>query len=134
MLDNSFENEWGNPIPYALVRKANGPKPYTMSLVGTAVKAVQMAVNIGIDSHLEACFIPERGDSYEYRTQKIGGLIVAPRLECSVSSESLPVLIRRLFEITGEFENEARTLASDILSTIGIQESGALEKERDDEV
>lgn len=91
---------------YASVIKACNGEAYTMSLVGNAAHIVREAVNQGIDSHLEACFIPSNGDSYE---------VDGNRLHCEVSPESLPVLLRRLFD-TGE--DDASLLASDILDSL----------------
>jgi hypothetical protein len=39
-------------ITYAMIRKAMKDTPYCMSVVGTEAKAVEQAVNEGIDSHL----------------------------------------------------------------------------------
>jgi hypothetical protein len=78
---------------------------YTMSLVGEDRELVISAVNQGIDAHLEACFVPDRGDRYQH---------VGARLECGVSPQSLPVLLRRLCE--GPVE--AVSLAADILGTL----------------
>jgi hypothetical protein len=80
-----------------------------MTLTGTESPAVIDAVNQGIDSRLEACFVPDRGDSYNR---------VGRRLECEVSKESLPVLIRRLLEADGE---EGLMLASAICETLEIE-------------
>ena len=53
-------------VDYATVRQAMNNEPFTMSLTDTdEIKAVIEAVNEGIDSHLEACFCPDRGDRYE---------------------------------------------------------------------
>jgi hypothetical protein len=90
---------------YAQVREAMS-EPFTMNLVGQAALDVQEAVNVGIDSHLEACFIPDFGDSY---------VVEGKRLKCSVSLQSMPVLLRRLFESDKE---SAIFLAADILNCI----------------
>ena len=77
-------------IPYAEIEKAVSKqcgKTYHMSLVSENAKAVEKAVNQGIDPHLEACFCPERGDSFKWEQ--------GARLECQVSAKSLPVLLRR---------------------------------------
>jgi hypothetical protein len=53
-------------VSYDAVRKAMDGKPYTMSLTdANEVKAVVEAVNQGIDSHIEACYCPGRGDRFE---------------------------------------------------------------------
>jgi len=87
--------------------KAIGGK-YAMDLMGIAALAVRDAVNQGIDSHLEACFMPDRGDRYDME----GG-----RLVCEVSAESMPVLLRRLQE-KGHEDDEM--LARDILEDLGV--------------
>ena len=70
-----------------------------MSLVEEdEIKAVIEAVNEGIDSHLEAAYCPDRGDSYEGGKRMAGKLVMCRTLECAVSQESLPVLLRRLCE------------------------------------
>lgn len=90
-----------------------GESPYEMSLVGEDALTVQSAVNQGIDSHLEACYVPDRGDSYEP---------TGHRLECEVSQESLPVLLRRLWEMFEDGAEDAYQLRSSILYTLGIEE------------
>jgi hypothetical protein len=82
-------------------------KPYSMSLVGEDKAACIAAVNQGIDAYLQACFIPERGDSYRD---------TGYRLECVVSPESLPVLVRRLME-----SGDETGLASGICQTLEIE-------------
>ena len=131
----SFTTGNGVRITYDLVRKVAGTSPYPMSLAGKAALWVQKAVNIGIDSHLEACFVPDRGDSYKEGVRKVKGVIVQRTLECRVSPESLPVLLRRLFELELESDQDGDSparLASDLLSTIGIGEDGKLNKEEVD--
>ena len=105
----TFAAVWSNELKQAIVN-AQGATPYSMSLVGDDIETVTDAVNQGIDAHLEACFIPDRGDSYDM----VQGDYVT-RLECSVSAESLPVLIRRILESNNEY------LAIDICSTLDIE-------------
>lgn len=89
-------------VTYDAVRRAMG-ESYTMSLTDTAeIKAVVEAVNIGIDSHLEACYCPGRGDRYEGGKRMAGKLVLCHTLECQVSPESLPVLLRRLYELDAD--------------------------------
>jgi hypothetical protein len=108
-------------VTYNAVRNAMDGQPYTMSLTGTdEIRAVVDAANQGIDSHLEACFCPQRGDSYEGGKRKAGRLTLCRTLECVVSLESLPVLLRRLFE----GDDAGMTLAADILMTLGFDECG----------
>ena len=104
------------------VRKQCHGKKYHLSLVGGTAKAVETAVNQGIDPHLEACFCPEKGDSYRWEQ--------GPRLECQVSAKSLPVLLRRLLEMGDErkLPEDAESLPADILGTLGIEcEQGEFE-------
>ena len=104
------------------IRKAMNGEPFTMSLTDAdEIKAVITAVNQGIDSYLEACFCPDRGDQYDGGRRKAGKLILCRTLECSVSPESLPVLLRRLSDSDDEAGNR---LASDILMVLGINEYG----------
>ena len=117
------------------IRKAmaeEGIEHYPMSLVDDdEIQAVIDAVNIGIDAHLTACNCPQRGDSYQHGDRSITAtsdteywktgdrLQLAQTLECNVSAESLPVLLRRLDD--GERE-AAWSLRSAILSTLNIEE------------
>jgi hypothetical protein len=114
-------------VVYKSVRRAMDGEHYMMSLTDTdEIRAVVEAINQGIDSHLEACFCLARGDRYEGGTRKAGTLILCYSLECCVSPESLPVLLRRLFELgTTEAVAEAgMSLAADILMTLGFDECG----------
>jgi len=111
----TFKNENMCEITYEAVRKAMGEKPYTMELVTEDAREVIEAVNRHpIDAHLEACFCPDRGDRYE--EIRANG---RRRLSCSVSPESLPVLLRRLFE-----NDSCSSLGSSILTTLGFDEFG----------
>jgi hypothetical protein len=114
-------------ITYDAVRKSMDDEPYTMSLTGKGeVRAVIEAVNQGIDSHLESCFCPERGDRYGTGERKAGSLILGHTLECRVSVESFPVLLRRLFELDADNElmDAGAALGRDILTTLGFDECG----------
>ena len=76
-------------VTYQAIRKAMNGEPYTMSLTGRdEIRAVIEVVNEGIDSHLEACFCPENGDSYEGGSRKAGKLMLCRTLECCISIES----------------------------------------------
>ncbi len=116
-------------VDYKTIHQAMGNEPFTMSLTNTdEIKAVIAAVNEGIDSHLEACFCPDRGDRYEGGKRKAGKLTLCRTLECVVSLESLPILLRRLCEseLGGdpEVQSEGNRLACDILLCLGINEYG----------
>ena len=118
-------------VAYDTIRTAVANEPFTMSLTDEdEIRAVISAVNQGIDSHLEACFCPDRGDRYEGGKRKAGKLVLCRTLECSISPESLPVLLRRLCESDlggdAEVQSEGNRLASDILMCLGINEYGKL--------
>lgn len=107
-------------ITYGEIRRLH-PLPFPMVLVGREAEVVTKAVNMGIDSHLEACNIVGK-DSYEWKQE-----FIAQKLHCSVSADSLPVLLRRLqedMEYTGEEEDDyevGTSLVRDILETIGFE-------------
>ena len=105
-----FYNENLCSITYEAVRSAMDGEPFKMSLTGDDEVAVQAAVNQGIDSHLEACYTPSLGDSYEPSERW---------LDCTVSVESLPVLLRRLFE-----DGDESGIGSGILMTLGFNDIG----------
>ena len=68
-------------VTYRAIRKAMDGEPFTMSLTDTdEIRAIVEAVNEGIDSHLEACFVSDRGDRYEGGERKSGkaGLLPHP--------------------------------------------------------
>lgn len=114
----TFSLMWTEKLGAAVARAAPR-RGYPMSLVGEDRHAVIAALNQGIDAHLEACFVPARGDRFQMRTSPgIWGRISGPRLECRVSPPSLPVLIRRLLESGGE---TAESLASSICQTLDIE-------------
>jgi hypothetical protein len=123
-------NENGYPITYDAIILACGGVAYTMSLTDDEdVLAVVESVNEGIDSRLQACNVEGRGDDYHGGKRgftatedgarwKAGDFVtVASTLECSVSPQSLPVLLRRMFE-------RDASLAASILYSLGFAESG----------
>jgi hypothetical protein len=125
---NSIELGSGT-VDYETIRQAMANEPFTMSLTDEdEIKAVIAAVNEGIDTHLEACFCPDRGDRYEGGDRKAGKLTLCRTLECTVSVESLPVLLRRLCEseLGGDpdVQAEGNRLAADILMVLGVNEYG----------
>lgn len=114
MSKSSFLQENGCEVSYAAVRTAMGGEPFPMSLVGEDAEAVCQAVDEGIDSHLEACNVPSRGDRYTLDSRMVGDRLAGfNRLSCVVSCESLPVLLRRLFE-----RNPCSSLGSAILENL----------------
>lgn len=147
-MDNAITHpSSGVNIPYATVLKAlddQGITHYPMSLTSDDEKdAIVRAVNQGIDSHLEACFVPARGDKYDSGERSIVAtedaahwkagdkLVLARTPECVVSRDSLPVLLRRLADLDYDEDNEASTLAGDILQGLGINDDGRYERPED---
>ena len=126
-----IETQHGARVPYALVREAMAGEPYDMNLAGRDIEHVTRAVNMGIDSHLEACYCPDRGDAYTPTRGQLG-----PRMPSVVSPESFPVLVRRLYELAYADELEPghesdgegpADLADIMLMTLGIDpETGKL--------
>jgi hypothetical protein len=110
-----FVDNNGVEHTYDAVRKAQGTDTYCMELVGRIdIEAMMAAVNQGIDSHLEACFVPDLGDVFEPKKRKVGSRCVGHVLACKVSQESMPVLLRRLFE----GQEPDQHLAQDILDNL----------------
>ena len=135
--DGSFQNNYGETITYAQVLEAH-PEPYDMKLRGDDAAVLSQAILVGIDSHLEACFVEERGDKClsqqvahiaTLNDEKVIALYSAhPNfLKLVVSAKSLPVLLRRLFELEyggdADLQDVTRQLADDILETIGLGEA-----------
>ena len=125
---NSIDTGSG-AVDYDTVRQAMAGEPFTMSLTDTdEIKAIIAAVNEGIDSHLEACYCPDRGDRYEGGKRRAGKLVLCQTLECVVSVESLPTLLRRLCEsdLGGDpdVQAEGNRLAADVLMVLGVNEYG----------
>jgi hypothetical protein len=121
-------NTGSGTVSYQTIREAMADEPFTMSLTDTdEIKAVTAAVNQGIDAYLEACYCPDRGDRYDGGQRKSGKLVLCHSLDCLVSPESLPVLLRRLSESDlgdTEAESAGMRLADDILMVLGINEYG----------
>jgi len=116
-------------VDYETIRKAMNGEPFTMSLTDEdEIRAVIAAVNEGIDGHLEASYCPDRGDRYEGGERKAGKLVMCRTLECVVSVESLPTLLRRLCEsdLGGDpdVQAEGNRLAADVLVVLGVNEYG----------
>ena len=124
---NSIDTGSGT-VDYDTIRRAMANEPFTMSLTDAdEIRAVIEAVNEGIDGHLEACFCPARGDRYEGGKRRAGKLVLCQTLECVVSVESLPTLLRRLCESDlgdPEVEAEGNRLAADVLMVLGVNEYG----------
>lgn len=109
----------GIVVLYDKIMHLQGDKMYNMNLIGDDAKVVQ-AVVLGIDSRLEVCYAPERGDAYNVMKCDVVGSCFPVRLKCCVSSESMPTLLRRLFEFVGDDEemDTAARLAQAILDSL----------------
>ena len=111
-------------ITYREIRAGMDHSPYPMELVGEDEQALVNAVNQGIDSRLEACNCPSRGDKFEHVHTFLGGtngakkIILVTKLHCTLSTESLPTLLRRLMESEDE---HGENLATAILDTLGFE-------------
>jgi len=109
--DTDFiEDGDGRKVSYDHIRQAMNGVAFAMELAASEGKIVEQAVNAGIDAHLEACFCPHRGDSYQWESGK---------LRCVVSVESFPTLLRRLYEMEQD-ECRARLLADVMLRILGL--------------
>ena len=116
----------GCTVTYAAIREAMNGEPFTMSLVDDdEIADLVECVNIGIDPRLQACNVEGRGDEYsggsrgftateDAENWKEGDkVIVAQTMDCTVSIESFPVLLRRMFE-------RDMTLAAEIMNCLGF--------------
>jgi hypothetical protein len=117
-------------ITYDDIRARMFGEPFTMSVTDEdEIEIIIDAVNEGIDSHLEACNVAERGDSYEGGTRGFTATSDTPRwkkgeyvcmartLECVVSVESFPTLLRRMLELDCD-------LADSCLMSLGFDDAG----------
>jgi hypothetical protein len=136
--DGSFQDSNLVTITYTQVRESH-PEPYAMKLWGDEAAVVAQAIIVGIDSHLEACFVKERGDKsvrafpqfFHVATLNDQQVMIpeqaSPNLvELEFTAESLPVLVRRLYELDfgadTNLQDVARCLADQILESIGLAE------------
>jgi hypothetical protein len=131
--DGSFQDSDLQTVTYGEVRQAH-PAPFPFSLVGNDAGAVAQVLAVGIDAHLEACFVEARGDRCtSHQVAQIATLNDQPvgmplcgqhprRLSLTLSSESLPVLLRRLFEHDfggdEDLQDAAQSLAQSILDCV----------------
>lgn len=119
-------------VTYNEVREAQS-EPFPFSVVGDDAVAVVQALSLGIDAHLEACFVEARGDRCtSHHVAQIATLDHQPvgmplcgqkprRLSLVLSPTSLPVLLRRLFEHDfgdEDIEDAARSLGQSMLDCI----------------
>jgi hypothetical protein len=114
-------------VTYETVQQAMNGRPLTMSLTEEDEScAVVEAVNEGIDDHRETCYCLDRGDRYGEGERMAERLFICRTLECTISPESLPVLLRRLCEseLGGdpEVQVEGNRLANDILNCLGLND------------
>jgi len=107
-----YSGDWSNELKKLITESQS--EAYTMTMVGEDIDTIMMAVNQGIDGHLEACYVPERGDSYTHDDS-----LWVNRLNCIISMESLTVLVRRLLE--RDDDSAAQFLAYDICNTLDIE-------------
>jgi hypothetical protein len=142
---NTFSQENMVKVKYGEVRKAHrkysGDKPFDMRLSPEDAAPFVHAVNMGIDSHLEACFVPARGDKVSVNSRQIAVLNDQPvhglpvkaakqYLDVEISAESLPVLLRRLYEDMpdggkdGGMADKGMSLASSMMMTLGFNDTG----------
>lgn len=114
----SFTAIWTEELGAAIANAAPATT-YPMRLVGEECQSVVDAVNQGIDAHLEACYVPDRGDNFMFPTStEVNGNTSAARLECAVSPQSLGVLVRRLLE---SGNTVAESLAASICQSLSIE-------------
>ena len=107
---------------YDDIRHRMNGEPFDMCLVEHAeIAAIVAAVNVGIDPHLEVCFVPDRGDICDVDVTEIGEHRIEKQ-HFVFSEESLPVLLRRLLEDSSDEHWEgAHSIASSILAVLGIE-------------
>lgn len=112
----SFSFCWSDRLGAEILKRA-GDDPYPIACwqFSEEFAALAAAVNVGIDSHLEAI-------RFDQGTDHRG----APRFE--IAPDSLPVLVRRLLDgdgITGEDSEDlwewSHSLASGICETLGLE-------------
>lgn len=94
------------------ILKAMNGENFRLNLSSSDSESVYLALKTGIDSHLEACYVPSRGDRFEWSKGRLSG---------EISPESMPTLLRRLFE--SDCEN-AWSLADSILTVLGFDDYG----------
>lgn len=96
--DKTFsDDDNGTTYTYREIRD-RAPDLFHMDLPPGDARIVTRIVNQSIDAHLEACYVPDRGDAYKVVRMMFSDENDYSRLKCDVSKESLPVLLRRLFE------------------------------------
>ena len=127
----TFPNTMNCPVSYEDVRRAMKGQSFPMSLTDQEeIAAVIRIVNKGIDAHLEACYCPDRGDSFKRDVKMVMDIVLCNTLECNISEESLPVFLRRLSEDDTE---GADSLLSSILNCLGFDDDGVYHPERRDD-
>lgn len=127
-------NEMCCDIEYdAIIASCNGENFPFSCVDDDEVIAVMEAVNQGIDSRLQACYVPSRGDLIESgersfiatedarcgKWKKGEKVIYLRTVECIFSPESLPVFLRRMFEA-----DPGNSLAASILYCLGFSDEG----------
>lgn len=119
--EETFEDGNCNVIHYSEIKDAVKDEEFTMTLSSHDLQVFKTAVNQGIDSRLQACWVPARGDLIQPGSNG--------RVKITLSKDSLPVLLRRLFENGGDTET---SLASDIMASLGFNDRGEWHDPDDD--
>jgi len=113
-----LENQNGCKISYADIRKAMNGEPFDITTMSIKEKKmIAKAINVGIDSRLQACFVPDRGDKISTENG---------RMAVEFSIESFPVFLRRLFEMVGlnDTDDTGTDLGSGCLEVLGFNDTG----------
>ena len=106
--ENSF-TLYGKEYTYSQIRSLMNGVPYRARFGMTDSHSVKNALLMGIDSHLEACFLPSRGDVFD---------VEGYHLNCIISVVSFPILLRRL----SEGNENAQDLAVIMIDTLAPEE------------
>jgi hypothetical protein len=114
--NETFRTTEGIVIQYKQIQDCIA-EPYEMTLTGEDTAAIQDAISLGIDGRLQACYVPSRGDKYEWGPHDSCNTT----LQIAVSGESMPILLRRLFEGKRECGYQ---LAKDIMDDLGLDDYG----------
>jgi len=110
-------------VTYAAVREAQGDEPFHITTqCQTQANALAEAINIGIDARLQAVSVTDK-----IVAKMVGDKVLANELQLEITPDTLPVLIRRLFDGQGmddETFDAAHTLGGDIMNSLGFDDTG----------
>jgi len=95
-----FSAMWSDGLESAIKERSNEPYPITFGMQGEDFRSVRDAVNVGIDSHLEAVRFTQDGNKFTFEP------------------ETLHILVRRLLESDNE---NSQSLAAGICETLEIE-------------